>query len=188
MNDHFYDYLLKQLNGISSIAVMENASATQKEIIKLTDHIRYKFGRKKEIVKLEDELSAVNNLITLYKSRIGNQLTYKEELVRGAKEIYLPQYTVMTFIENCLDHAFQTKEGTWEISLTVEREKEGYLLIIEDNGKGFDGVDRVVNGQVSNSSIYSVVQKLSAYYQMEQNLLKIESNQLGSTIKLQLVK
>jgi LytS/YehU family sensor histidine kinase len=188
MNNHFYDYLLNQLNGISRIAVMENANATQKEIIKLTEYIRYKFGREKEIVKLQDELSAVNNLIVLYKSRMGDKLTYKEKLVSGAKEIYLPHYTVMTFIENCLDHAFQMKEGIWEIHLTVEREKEGYLLMIEDNGKGFDGVDRIVDGQVRDSSIYSVIQNVKAYYQMEQDLVKIESNQLGTTIKLQLVK
>ena len=188
MNDHFYDYLLKQLNGISRIAVMENAGKTQKEIIKLTEYIRYKFGRKKEIVKLQDELSAVNNLIALYISRMGDQLIYKEELVSGAKEIYLPHYTVMTFIENCLDHAFQTKEGIWEIRLTVESEKDGYLLIIEDNGEGFEGFDRSVNGQISNTSIYSMLQKLSDYYNPEQDLLKIESNQLGTTIKLRLVK
>jgi LytS/YehU family sensor histidine kinase len=188
MKGHFYDYLLSQLNGISRIAVMENASTTQKEVIRLSEYIRYKYSRKEEIVKLEDELVVVHQLIKLYQTRLGNQLSYEEEIPECAKDIYLPHYAVLTFIENSLYHAFQTKAGIWEIGVSVEKDGENFLLTIQDNGEGFEGFDKIISGEVRDSSIYSVLQRLSPNPHLEQDLIKIESSQLGTKIQLRLKK
>jgi two-component system sensor histidine kinase YesM len=180
MNKHFIMYLINQLNSISSIAAMEDASSTQREIIRLAEYIRYKFGRVDEIVKLGDEIDAVNNLVSLYKSRLGVNLNYTEDIVESSKLLYVPHYAVTTFIEYCLEHKFQTNEGIWEIRLTVKERDDSYLVSIEDNGEGND--DRV------GSPISSIIQIINDYYHSQQNLVSINNNASGTTIRFNIVR
>jgi len=178
-------YLINQLNSISSIAAMEDASSTQREIIRLTEYIRYKFGRKNEIVKLQDEIYAINNLVSLYKSRLGVNLNYTEDIVESSKLLYVPHYAVTTFIEYCLEHKFQTNEGIWEIRLTVEERDDSYLVSIEDNG---EGNDEMTHDDSVGSSISSIIQIINEYYHSQQNLVSISNIAGGTTISLNIVK
>jgi LytS/YehU family sensor histidine kinase len=190
MKAQFYNYLLKQLNCISNMAAMENGNSntTQKEIIKLADYVRYKFGRKEEVVQLQDEIQAVKNLISLYSSRVGDVIVYDLKLSEGSEEVYLPHYTVMTFVENSLEYAFQNKEGPWKIKMRVKEKAEGLLLTLEDNGEGFKDFRKIINGKFPDSSIFRLIQTLENYYPTQKNIVSIESNHKGTVVKIRINK
>ncbi|WP_371373749.1 sensor histidine kinase [Sporomusa aerivorans] len=184
MKKHFFDQVLNHLNCISSMAAMENAGRTQREIINLTDYIRFRLGSKNAIIKLKDELKAVNNLIALYQSRLGTNLRYTENIGNDAKELYFPKHTIMAFVENSLFHAFGSKEGVWEIWLRVLKEDKCYIIEIEDNGEGFTGFEPFMDGRVPDSSISAVIRNLNDYYGSQQEFLSITSNQQGTRVRI----
>jgi LytS/YehU family sensor histidine kinase len=183
MQKHFINDLLHQLNSISRMAAIENAAATQHQIIMLTEYFRYKFGRENQIVKLFDELHAVNNLISLYKCRVGDTLIYLEEADPDGLEIYVPHYTVMTFVENCLHHAFENKEGIWQIRLCVNRKQNEFCISIEDNGVGYDGFDRLLQGVDPNHSVPSMINRLIHYCNSTSDIVTLQSTlNIGTTV------
>jgi sensor histidine kinase YesM len=119
MNSTFIHHLLQQLNGISSIAAMENAFETQKMIKSLTDVLRYRFGREHHIIQIRDEWHALQTLMRIYKNRFGDQLQYTEKIDDSALNAYIPHYCLVAFIDWAIKEGFEQQEGVCHIQLSI---------------------------------------------------------------------
>jgi sensor histidine kinase YesM len=181
---HLIDNLILQLNCISLVAAKEDALQTQKLIKQLIDTIRYKNGRKDQILKIKEELSIVENFLQIFKTRLGDVLVYDIEIDEPCLDFYIPHYTIMAFAENCLYHAFENKEGRWEISITGKKSNNHLEMVIKDNGKGFDTSKYMSASLFSTDygTIGSTISRLERYYKAEA-VTHIESRQeLGTSV------
>jgi two-component system, sensor histidine kinase YesM len=178
---------MQQLNSVSSMSMMEEASSTQNQVIQLSQFLRYKYGTTNEIVSLQEELNQVKNLIELYKIRNGDRIEYSENIDLDKKNRYVLHYTLMTFVENCLFHAEdEVEEGILRINLWSKHDKNKTMICIEDNGRGFNHPMMSLKEMNPNSSISLMNEALKKHYDTETDLIKIETNPLGSTIHIQI--
>lgn len=177
MRSRFVDHLIHQLNGISRLSALENAQETQKMIKCLIDHTRYRFGRENHIVQVSEELNAMGKLMELYKIRYGNQLQLDQQVAASALSCYIPHYTLLVFIEYCLNHAFEQEEGMWRLQLVIEQQHNRLFICIEDNGNG-TAIEEELNPDAAYEppydSIEAVTLRLMRYYgKAESSLVQI---------------
>lgn len=189
MKKYFIDNLISQLNCISRISALENAPKAQKLTKQIINNIKYKTGRQGQIIKLNEEINAVQNLIEIFKFRFGDIIKASISIDKEYYDVYIPHYTLMTFVENSFYHAFENKEGCWEVRVESKDADSHLRIMISDNGSGFNP-DEYVN---SNSpaveeygTINSTRQVLNRYYKCENIVQIMSSNGQGTRVILNL--
>lgn len=189
MKRHFLENLILELNCISRVAAMENAHQSQKLIKWLIDNIRYKTGREGQILKVKEELEAADNLFKMFKIRFGDAFEYNIDVDPISLDVYIPHYTLMAFVENCLYHAFENKEGLWQVKIDIHRLENNLLITIKDNGIGFE-CENVMHLDVHTreyGTIPSTIYRLIDYYQVEPRISSGQENVSRSTLNQNIV-
>lgn len=138
MTGAFVEEFLGHLNLIHHLSVGEDAKRTQKMIHNIAAIIQYKFVRSCELVPLKEELLQNDILIEIFRGRFGKNLQLIKNIKEEATSIYLPNYTVMAFVENALFHGLVPKEGDWKLTLEIDENEKSVHILIADNGVGFD--------------------------------------------------
>lgn len=101
MQPHF---LFNALNSISALT-FENSEKTRQMLIKLSDFLRYttKYSEQ-QLVQLTDELSHIDQYLTIEHLRFGERLVYEKEVSKEACERFLPCLVLQPIIENAIKH------------------------------------------------------------------------------------
>lgn len=137
MNPHF---IFNVLNGIKALGNSGKTKELNSVISKFSVLLRGILNNsRKEEITLQEEIQLLKNYIELEQRMSSKIFTYtiNEDLNNiDAEEILIPTMLIQPFIENCIEHAFQTNiEGHIIIDLYV---KHRFLyLSITDNGIGF---------------------------------------------------
>ena len=132
----FIEEFISYLNLIHRLSVSENAQKTQNMVQCIDRHIRYKYLRVNEIVKLRTEMLQVDNLINIFRTRFGDNLEYGKSTMDRLPDPYLPANTVLALVESALIHGLTSKEGDWRLNIDIDRNEHGLLIHITDNGIG----------------------------------------------------
>lgn len=138
MKKNYLNQLILQLNSVSRVCAMENAPQSQKLIKQIIDSIRYRTGREGQLLKIREEIAAAKNLLGMLQFRYGDILKYTIAYSQEDLNIYVPHYTIMTFVENSIYHAFENREGTWEVGVILSQTEDTLKIIVKDNGNGFE--------------------------------------------------
>ncbi len=177
MKNHSLTELISQLNCVYMIAALEDAPQSQELIRQVIDILRYKMDRKGHIIKVSEELTAVDNFISIFKLRFNDMLQYDNEIDQSCLDVYISHYTIMAFIENSLYHAFKNKEGIWKIKICMKKQGSFLHIKIDDNGSGFD-IDKYMQKDMPDieyGTILSTISRLAGYYKKE-DVIKIKSS------------
>lgn len=138
INPHFF---MNTLNIVYNLAVLKDYETIQKMSIHLASYFRFLMKTKKNFINLADELNHTENYLEIQKLRFPDNLTYEIACMPEYKQCLIPPVTIQTFVENCIIHGYEKKEGGFCICIKVEHfeiESEKYFKItIKDNGKGF---------------------------------------------------
>lgn len=95
--------------------------------------IKFKGGA---YVTLEDELSFLEDYITLQKARYPGKIRFSKSIEINCEDIIVPKLIIQPLIENCFSHGFLGDMDLWEVHVTAGV-KHGTLKIdVSDNGKG----------------------------------------------------
>lgn len=132
---HFY---LNCLNIIYSMAQMHQYEAIQKLISVISVYLRYIFKNANTFVTLEEEVGHIEKYLEISKIRYQNAFTYEITVDDRAAKATLPPLILQTFVENSLKHAI-----TWDKDVRIGihasvTEENHVLVIVEDNGPGFE--------------------------------------------------
>lgn len=187
---HFINNLVLQLNCISRISAMENAPRTQKLINMVIDSIRYRTGRENQIVRIKKELKYVEIFLETFKIRFGEMLKYTIDSEQSCLDIYIPHYTIMTFVENSMYYAFDDKEGPWEVGIIISKTDTGTKILISDNGTGFEP-KTYIKYDDRNLSYGSISSTLSRFIQFSggEDAVEIKSSYgNGTTVTINIPK
>jgi sensor histidine kinase YesM len=181
INKRFFDIVVSQLNCISRIAAMENAEKTQLFTKQVIDNLRYRYCREGQIIKITEELEAAKNLLEIFKVRYGDALTYKIDIDQACADIYIPHYTILTFVDKSIYNSFDKREGDFLIQVSVQKMDEYAEISITDNGKGFDAGSDLNN---EYGSVQSIKNRLIQFYGLD-HVLKFENPEHGfASIKI----
>ena len=137
MNPHF---VFNALNSIKLYIInneQKNAVYYLNKFAKLIRKI-LEASKVKE-VSLREELETMALYMSIENIRFGNEINYKTNIDKSLNidSIKVPPLVLQPFLENSIWHGLSSKKGDKEVTLSVNKAKEGFIKItIEDNGIG----------------------------------------------------
>lgn len=135
VNPHF---LFNTLNLISCMALLEDASDTNRMILSLSGIFRYNLRTKKQIVLLEQELEALQDYIHIQQTRFDGRITYSRQILVDPTQVSIPSFTLQPIVENAFLHGLARREENGRILLRIWQEGDDLFISVADNGVGMD--------------------------------------------------
>lgn len=161
INPHF---LFNTLNVIAVHCEDTEAEIAAVMCHRLSGMMRYSGSSSIIDATLTEEMKYCVDYLELIKLHYVDCLFYEINIPLEMNTIILPKLTLQPFVENCINHGFDTSLPPWKIKITGRIiDTYTWELSIEDNGSGFD-----------ESALSKTLQKVSAYRDQLQkgNLLK----------------
>lgn len=103
MNDKTIESLLSNLNSISRMAIIENASKTEKMLCNFTKIIKYMYGEKDKFVMASTELNCINKICKFYKIYMKGYFDSNIEENTIWDNIFVPHFTMCSIIYSLLE-------------------------------------------------------------------------------------
>ena len=150
---HFFLNCISLIHGIA-----DDKGATDIVTITsiLSDYVRYIYKGSQVLRPLREEITHVNNYISIQRFRYGEDYFQFDCMVdEGLENIEAPVLLLQTLVENSFSHGF-TPERKGEISLFITKEMHSNIeclyICVSDNGKGFS--TEVLEKIENNGEIY----------------------------------
>lgn len=134
ISPHFIHNVLYSI----SIAAKEGRPSDVQAMCKqLSDMLRYTVNSNAHMVELKEEIKCIANYLALQKQYYEDFLQYDIAVEEAAGGIRIPRLSVLPFVENAIQHAFEGKKPPYRIEVYAKVSEEGWTIEIRDNGKGF---------------------------------------------------
>ncbi|MEP2278352.1 tetratricopeptide repeat protein [Maribacter sp.] len=136
MNPHF---IFNTLAAIQNITLEGNPIKSSNYIARFSKLIRQNFDYvRKESITLDKEVSMIKNYIETQQLRFNNIFTYAVEVEDeiDINTIQVPPMLLQPFVENAIEYGLKEKKEGGELLLRIEKDVEGLLFVILDNGLG----------------------------------------------------
>ena len=153
-------FLYNALAVISRLCDKDPAKA-KKATISFSDYLRGNMSllESAEPIPFQNELNHTISFLNLESAMYGEAL----KVIYDIKPIYfkLPALTVQPIAENAIKHGIGKKEGGGTVTISTKETEDNYLVIITDDGVGFDFEKTDDNGE-PHIGINNVRLRLSA--------------------------
>ena len=183
INPHF---LYNTLDTIIWMAEFQDSQRVVKVTKSLATYFRLALNQGKDLICLSDEINHVRQYLFIQKQRYGDKLDYDIKENPEFDKLVLPKLVLQPLVENALYHGIKEKDGKGHIKLSVEKEEATLVMIIEDDGVGFQVAEEASQTQLKRGGVglKNVDQRLKLHfgdrYQME-----IDSRpQLGTQVRI----
>ncbi len=132
INPHF---LFNTLNSVSSL-IRTDPNRARLMVLKLSNILRRLLRKHDNFSALRDELSFIDDYLSIEMVRFGDKLRFEKEIGAEALDMLVPSMLLQPLIENCIKHGLSSKVEGGTIRLRA-RSVEGKLhLAVEDDGVG----------------------------------------------------
>jgi len=135
INPHF---LFNTLNMIANMAYFENAGQTAVLMESLGSLMRYNLDNFNKKVSVKDEISSVEDFITIQQKRFGDRIAFRVELESEAENGIIPCLIIQPLLENAIVHGVNMYTDGGEIGVSVKRMAQRIIITVFDNGVGMD--------------------------------------------------
>lgn len=133
INPHFL------YNTLDTIVWLAEAGE-QKKVVdmvgSLSDFFRTSLNQGKDMVSVKEELQHSRSYLEIQQVRYQDILQYEIQVPETLFCYLIPKITIQPLVENALYHGIKNKRGIGKIMITGKREKDYFVLIVEDNGAG----------------------------------------------------
>ncbi len=171
-------FLYNTLNSIYILCEKDPAAA-QLAISNFSEYMRANLDCLEgvSLITLDKELENVEHYLELEKMRYGDSLEIEYDI--DIVDVMIPPMTIQILAENAVKHGIERKsDGVGKIVIRTRRMAKSDLIIVEDNGVGFD-VETLNSGTGSHIGINNVRERLK---QLLNATLIIESERGKSTV------
>lgn len=97
------------------------------------------YGEKSAFIPISEELQYVNFYLYLQKMRFEDKLSYSIDIEpEELGNMMIPKLTIEPMVENAVVHGIESLEGEAQITVKVTEHGDDLMILIEDNGVGFD--------------------------------------------------
>ncbi len=180
INPHF---LFNTLNMIKSTAASEGATASYDLIETTSALLHYNLTKLSTPVLVSEEIESVRNYISLQEKRFGNRISYILNIDSINIEQFIPAIILQPLVENAITHGLKDVSRGGKIIISVKMEENRLILIIIDNGEGFDDKKKQQilrecqsKNIISHIGLRNVYQRLFYFFQGDIDII-LESNQ-----------
>lgn len=92
-------------------------------------------------VLLNKELDALTSYLELQQTLASNGFNYHIDVEDIPDGIMIPPMLLQPFAENAIIHGFEGQQEKGQINILIKRDQRALYCIIDDNGKGFQGIE-----------------------------------------------
>ena len=157
INPHF---LYNTFNSIRLMAKIQGAKGIDEMVTSLARLMKNISKREESIVKLSDEVDFIDDYMVIMKYRYGNTISYIKSISPECSWVTLPRFTLQPLVENAIFHGIEPK-GTGAISIIAEDFGSYSVIMVADNGVGFQGTrEEKHDGVFRNIGIRNIEQRL----------------------------
>lgn len=166
INPHF---LYNTLDTIVWMAEFNNSEKVIEITKALAQFFRLSLSGGQELTTVENELDHVRQYLFIQKERYGEQLSYEILCEDALSQIKLPKILLQPIVENALYHGIRGMTRQGHIDILAKKSGDDVLLIVKDNGEGFDvtQMDQQVETKMTKLGgvgIKNVDQRIKLYY------------------------
>jgi two-component system LytT family sensor kinase len=138
INPHF---LFNTLNTVSSL-IRTNPDKARQVVYRLSSILRRLLRTTDNFAPLRDELSFIDDYLSIEIARFGDKLRFSKEIDESALDCQVPTMILQPLIENSIKHGLAAKLEGGTVRLTGVTRNEGderrLVLAVEDDGVGID--------------------------------------------------
>lgn len=133
INPHF---LFNCLNAVQNI-YYENLEQGDNFLNLFSKYLRnHVFHFRKPLISFEEELDGIDGFVRL--EEMKRSIHYNVEYDVEFMDFYVPPFSLQVFIENSIKYARTESKEDGEIVISTRSSNENIIVIIKDNGVGFD--------------------------------------------------
>ena len=114
---------------------------------------------------LAEELSFIDDYLVIMKYRYGSTVQYARHVDETCLDIMLPRFTLQPLVENAIFHGIEPK-GTGAVAICAYDYPDHYVIMVADNGVGFDTSRKQSSGDgvFKNIGLDNIKQRLVYTY------------------------
>ena len=130
-------FIYNTLNSIRYL-ITEDPQAARKTVYDFSTYLRSNLesiSGSKEI-PFSDELRHIRAYLNIEKIRFEDRLNVVEDI--QAKSFLVPPLSIQPLVENAVKHGICRKMDGGTVTISSREEKDAYVVVIEDDGEGFD--------------------------------------------------
>lgn len=133
INPHFL-YNVFQL--IQTKAVLSDNQEIEDMIQALSMMMRYTMERKRDQVRVSEELDYIRNYLMFYQERFPKLFTYEICGEEAVSEYRVIKFILQPVLENCFKHGFKDRKEGGIIKIAITETKQDLIFSVRDNGCG----------------------------------------------------
>ena len=155
-------FLYNTLNSIYMLCE-NDPKAAQSAISNFSEYIRANLDYLEgvSLIPLDKELENVEHYLELEKMRYGDNLEIEYDI--DFVDIMIPPMVIQVLAENAVKHGIENKaDGIGRIVIRTRRMAKSDLIIVEDNGVGFD-INEINRDDGSHIGIKNVRERLNRF-------------------------
>jgi two-component system, LytTR family, sensor kinase len=128
LNPHF---VFNSLNSIKAL-ILESPELARESTSRLSHILRVSLGNKNQRIKLEEEITFVENYLELEKIRYENRLRVEWEVNSKYLHKEVLPFSIQLLVENAIKHSVSQKKEGDDILIRIF-DKEGLIIEVENN-------------------------------------------------------
>lgn len=137
LNPHF---LFNALNSVAELMEMDVKEA-QQTLIRVSDLLRLSLrSAGQSLIPVWQEIELVELYLQIARVRYGNGLDVDIDVDPNAVDLLVPSFLLQPLVENALKHGLAPGSPDQSISVRLARVADSLEIVVEDNGKGLDGL------------------------------------------------
>ncbi|MBC8060811.1 MAG: histidine kinase [Clostridiaceae bacterium] len=131
-------FLFNTLNSIRWAAINNNNEKAANMVLSLVKLLRMIINKDGELITMENEIDNVNNYISILQMRHSININLEVRLEEDLKDYRIPRLLLQPIVENSIMHGAEDERIQINIKIYVKKTESECLILIEDNGNGFD--------------------------------------------------
>jgi len=135
INPHF---IYNTLNGIRSIAILQNHNTIAKAIEALISLLQSSIRIGQNFVSIEEELKQVKNYVELQLIRYLDSFKVIYDVSRDVLRYKTVKFLLQSVVENAIFHGIEGSKTFGVIKISIHKQGENIIYEIWDNGAGMD--------------------------------------------------
>lgn len=174
-------FLNNALDRVRMAAQTHGVLDVAEPLERIMRYLRYNLGNQHMAVTLSEELENVSDYISMFKLSRGEPIELCLNVLEGARgnlhAYFLPKFTLLPIVENCIHHGFSQAKPAMRIIITVCLAQDLLTIQVEDNGSGMErarlaslqghlaqGMRTALSGGGSGIGLSLVQERLTLYY------------------------
>jgi len=177
INPHFLFNVLHTTSALVRI----NPLKARKVISDLGTYLRFNLENSDRMVSLAQELEQVKAYVDIEETRFSDKISVTYDIEETIENINIPSLTLQPLVENSIKHGILPKSNGGQIHISAQKEENGCMIVIEDNGVGMspkviEDLDREIDKNIGLKNVHN---RLKIMYG---NGLRILSSTMGTRI------